>query len=341
MLFRSRSTPLARARRGPARFSRRGELGPARQRKQPAANEGLEIRAFAHVGADSFECSAYFAFAKSHARERPKGSRSDVRRRRRDCSPVDGAVGVAKAEASGRRALDEHLPAMDRPVVGPAGRDEIIGLMAAAVGARVDMVDIQKSPRAAAGEHAAPAVAAEHGAANGRRHVLGRAGCGCALGTLDVSDALRVALGGLDELGGDVDELAAPCDTDVSTKIDAGRSISSRRLRTMASVKVPPLAPGCVRPRRRRHAEVPQTRAPIEPACVGIRATPSGRKSANPAHTPHAGSRCRARTHTSLPSAPFSRIRRLYTTLARWSDSWTSTPLRASRRARAYRRRSS
>ena len=169
------------------------EFGPARQREQPAANESLEIRACAHVGADSIQRSSHFAFAKAHARERPKGFGSQVRRRRRDCSPVDRAVGVAKAQARGRRALDEHLPAMDSPVVGSTRRDEIVRLVATAFGARVNVVHIQKSSRAAAGEDAAPAIAAEHRAANSRRHVLRRAGCRRALGThMDASDALRV-----------------------------------------------------------------------------------------------------------------------------------------------------
>jgi hypothetical protein len=74
------------------------------------------------MGADSLERSPHFAFTKAHARQRPKGSGSQVRRRRRDRSSVESVIGVAKAKTSGRRALDEHLPPMDRPVVSPAGR---------------------------------------------------------------------------------------------------------------------------------------------------------------------------------------------------------------------------
>ena len=77
---------------------------------------------------------------------------------------VEAAVGVAKANGSGR-AVDQELAAVGGAVVGAADGDEVFGIVGAAFGAQVEVVEVDEGGVAAAGDAAAAVVAGEDGSA--------------------------------------------------------------------------------------------------------------------------------------------------------------------------------
>ena len=71
------------------------------------------------------------AFAKAESTQRPKGLRSCFERLGFYDVTVEAAVGVAKANGSGR-AVDQELAAVGGAVVGAADGDEVFGIVGAA-----------------------------------------------------------------------------------------------------------------------------------------------------------------------------------------------------------------
>ena len=89
---------------------------------------------------------------------------------------VGSAVRMPETEAGAGGALDLERPAVVGAMVSAAQWDEAFGVVGAAFGAGVEVVDVQVLVVAAAGDGAALAVAAEDLAADGRGDGLGCAG---------------------------------------------------------------------------------------------------------------------------------------------------------------------
>ena len=86
-----------------------------------------------------------------------------------DRGAVGGAVGVLNAERVRRVAGDEEAAHVDCAVVCAAEGDQVGGVVAAAVGAGDDVMDVDVEGVAAAGDLAAVVVAFEDAAADGGR----------------------------------------------------------------------------------------------------------------------------------------------------------------------------
>ena len=70
------------------------------------------------------------------------------------------------ADAEGRcRAVDQELAAVGGAVVGAADGDEVFGIVGAAFGPQVKVMEVDEGGVAAAGDAAAAVVAGEDGAA--------------------------------------------------------------------------------------------------------------------------------------------------------------------------------
>jgi len=110
------------------------------------------------------ERSMHVSFAKTEAAQRPEGLGSCFEHLGPYDATVGAAVGVADAE--GRcRAVDEQLAAMGGAVVGAAEGDEVLGVVGAAFGAELEMVDVDEGGIAATRDAAAAVVACEDGPA--------------------------------------------------------------------------------------------------------------------------------------------------------------------------------
>jgi hypothetical protein len=88
---------------------------------------------------------------------------------------VRAAVGMAEANLTGRVCFDQERAAMDRAVMSSAKGENISQNVATALGAQLDVVQIQKRGVAAAGHAAAVLISREHGPAQGRWDRLRRA----------------------------------------------------------------------------------------------------------------------------------------------------------------------
>ena len=111
---------------------------------------------------------------------------------------------MSKPESAACAALDDDFTAMERAVMSAACRDEIVRVVTTAVGARANVVQIEKRGGPTTWHDAAPAVATQHRPAHGRRHVLPGTSRGSGpsdhvdiarAGVAHGTDALRVALG--------------------------------------------------------------------------------------------------------------------------------------------------
>lgn len=88
--------------------------------------------------------------------------------------PLGGAIGMPEGDGPLPPALDEQLTAVGRSVMRRAQRQEIRGLVAAAFGARLDMVHVDEGRVMAARDAAAALIARKHGASQrGRDALLG------------------------------------------------------------------------------------------------------------------------------------------------------------------------
>ena len=82
------------------------------------------------------------------------------------------AVGVSEDERAVVLALDEQLAAMDGSAMSATQRQEVRGLVAAALGAGLDVMDVDERRVGAARGATAALVAHEHGATQRRRDAL-------------------------------------------------------------------------------------------------------------------------------------------------------------------------
>jgi hypothetical protein len=109
----------------------------------------------------------HVTFAKAEPMQRPEGLGSCF-----EClgfcdATVGTTVGVAEANG-GCCAVDEELAAVGGAVVGAAESEEVFGVVGAAFGAEVEMVEVDEGGVAAARDAAAMVVAGEDGAAECR-----------------------------------------------------------------------------------------------------------------------------------------------------------------------------
>jgi hypothetical protein len=86
------------------------------------------------------------------------------------------SVGVAKLEAGRDASFDDELPAVDGAVVRRAQNNETLGIVISSLGAKPDVVNVEKNPVTAAWNHAATAVSPHDLAPGGGRDVMARAG---------------------------------------------------------------------------------------------------------------------------------------------------------------------
>jgi hypothetical protein len=85
---------------------------------------------------------------------------------------VGRTVGVTEDKTGGDSAFDDELPSVLSPVVSGAQGDKRVGIVIAALGAKDDVVQIQKNRVAATGHDTASAVASKDFAAHRRWDVL-------------------------------------------------------------------------------------------------------------------------------------------------------------------------
>jgi hypothetical protein len=106
----------------------------------------------------------HISLAKAEATQCPEGLGSHFERLGRYDATVGAAVGVA--EADGRcGAVDQELTAVGGAVVGAADGEEVFGVIGAAFGAELKVMEVDEGGVAAAGDAAAAVVAGEDGAA--------------------------------------------------------------------------------------------------------------------------------------------------------------------------------
>jgi len=97
---------------------------------------------------------------------------SNLERLWRDGAAVFAAVCMARPQSAGATPLQGELTAMDRAVVGRAQADQVVERMAAAFGAELEVVHVEKSSVPAAGNLAAALVAQQRQATKSRRNGL-------------------------------------------------------------------------------------------------------------------------------------------------------------------------
>src|SRR5258707_13698378 len=130
---------------------------------------------------------------------------------------VRRTIGVAEDQSAGDSALDDQLTSVLCAVMGGAQRDQCVGIVVAALGAKDDVVKIEKGPMAATRHDAASPVASDNLTAHGRWNVLARARSGVLANVVthvggpggDGADVLSIAARHLDDGGIDF-ELLSP-----------------------------------------------------------------------------------------------------------------------------------
>jgi hypothetical protein len=120
-----------------------GTLCVRQRAKCSAQNAFCGCAAHVGVGAHLFERSACFSFAKAQSAKSAKGLRVCLGTSGIDDAPVRSSVGMAKHETSRRAAFDDELPAMLCTMMRGAEDDDCIGIVIAALGAKVKMVQIK------------------------------------------------------------------------------------------------------------------------------------------------------------------------------------------------------
>ncbi len=195
----------------------RTQTCPGQNRKR-LAHHALKIR-FTHVGPSShaLERGARFSLAKSEATQGTESVRIRVRSAVVGDAAVRRTIGVAEDQSAGDSALDDELTSVLGAVVAGAQRDECVGIVVAALGAKDDVVEIEKDTVAATRHGAASPVASENLPAHGRWDVLARARSSVLANVFthvggvggDGADVLSIAARHLDDGGIDY-ELLSP-----------------------------------------------------------------------------------------------------------------------------------
>jgi hypothetical protein len=124
---------------------------------------------------------------------------------------------VSESQGLADRAFNDERPSMHRPMVGATERDELIGVVPAALGARYQVMQVDVGRVPAARHHAAPVIASQHVPADSWRDGLGRARQGGRMDApvgvdrllVEPTELLSIAGRHLDDLGLDLDGLAA------------------------------------------------------------------------------------------------------------------------------------
>ena len=75
---------------------------------------------------------------------------------------VVAAIGVPEADARGDPTSHNELTAMRCPMMHTAKRDQIVGVVPAALGTRVDVMKVQKERVATTRDDTLPVIAAKH-----------------------------------------------------------------------------------------------------------------------------------------------------------------------------------
>ncbi len=114
------------------------------------------------------------SFAKAERAKRAKSLAVGLDYLGLHARPVTTAVGMAKVETCGDAPFDDELPAMHRAMVRRAQDDQAIWIVVAALGAKLDVVDVEKDAVATERDDAA-SVISSHDLAPGRgRNFLAR-----------------------------------------------------------------------------------------------------------------------------------------------------------------------
>jgi hypothetical protein len=153
--------------------------------------------------ANALERPARLAFTEPQASQRLKGLHMGSGQLRVDRRPIPTSVSMPKAKPGRNTALDEQPSLMLRAVVRRAQHDHPIFVVVSSFGAKDDVVDVDERSVATPGYDAAPAVATEDLAAEGRRNVLMSTRCPH-VGRIvhrSAPDLLRIAARHLDDLG--------------------------------------------------------------------------------------------------------------------------------------------
>src|SRR6187399_1009576 len=180
-----------------------------------------EVLQQVHRAWDLLEGALRVAFAEAHASKGLKSLRTRIGRSGSDSAAVRRAVGMGEAQLRGSTAADEQPALVDGEVVGRAEAHEVVGVIRAAFGPQHDVVRDPMDRVPAARDAASPAISGNHRATDCRRDGLAGAGQNrprVVTGAfvvqrahvgVDMPDVLRVALGHLENVGSDLDELTA------------------------------------------------------------------------------------------------------------------------------------
>jgi hypothetical protein len=112
--------------------------------------------------------SADVAFPKAQTSQGSEGLGLHLRNVRLWGLSVVAAIRMAEANTRGDGADDTKLPAMHSPMMRTAKRDQIVSLVPAPLGTRLDVMKVQKQRIATTRDYTPPAIAAQHGSARRR-----------------------------------------------------------------------------------------------------------------------------------------------------------------------------
>jgi hypothetical protein len=136
----------------------------------------FDARAFQlRVAAKLGEHGLHLGLAEAQLAQGGEELRMHVDDARRPGAAVSRAIRVPEGRRTLAPAVDEQLPAMDGSMMHGAQRRKVRCLIAATLGARLDVVHIDKRGVSAAGHAATVSIASEDGAANGGWDALLRA----------------------------------------------------------------------------------------------------------------------------------------------------------------------
>jgi hypothetical protein len=156
---------------------RRNRLHPWRVRQHAeccAQNAFCVLVTPLGVRAHLLERSACFYLAKTEGAQRAKCFRMGLGNARIHHGSISSAVRVANYDTSRHAAFKDELSAVLGPVMRGAEDDEFVGVVSAALGTELQVVDVHKNRVGTAWNDTPAAVPPHDLAAHGRRHILSR-----------------------------------------------------------------------------------------------------------------------------------------------------------------------